>query len=132
MRRFWIVVSLVVATLVGRSAQAQLLDPDNKLLCWSCPSHNSHFITSAAFDLAVRPMPFLSKSWRQSPYGRIGLVAIGGTIYELNDMRQCLAFKPHCGSEVGRGFGLVDIVWDAAGAAAVELLQAGFKKILTH
>jgi len=120
---------VVMTALSAHRAQAQLLDPDNKLFCWSCPSHNSHFVVSAAFDLAVRPAPFLSKSWRQHPLGRLGLVAIGGVIYELNDMRQCLAYNPPCGSETGRGFGLLDIAWDAAGAAAVELVQAGIRKL---
>lgn len=122
-------VSLVLLAS-PRPARAQFFDPDNKLLCWSCPSHNDHFVVSAIFDLVIRPAPFLAKSWRQSPLKRIAIVTIGGTIYELNDFRMCATYHPQCGSEVGRGFGVVDIVWDAVGAAAVELAEAGVRKLL--
>jgi len=74
------------------------------------------------------PCPFYPKRGATARSARIAIVTIGGTIYELNDMRQCLVYQPHCGTESGRGFGLVDIVWDAAGAAAVELVEAGIKK----
>ena len=68
---------LVTSTFIPRASPAQFLDPDTKLFCWHCNSHNSHFIGGATADAALHVMPFVKKSW-ETPAGRIATVAIGG------------------------------------------------------
>src|SRR5947208_514097 len=68
---------LVTSTFVPRASPAQFLDPDTKVFCWHCNSHNSHFIGGATVDAALHVMPFVKKSW-ETPAGRIAPVAIGG------------------------------------------------------
>src|SRR3989454_10842251 len=75
---------LVTSTFIPRASPAQFLDPDTKLFCWQCNSHNSHFIGGATADAGLHVMPFVKKSW-ETPAGRIVTVAIGGVGLELAD-----------------------------------------------
>jgi hypothetical protein len=109
-----------------RPSSAQFLDPDNKVLCWHCNSHNSHFIGGAAADAALHVMPFVKQSW-ETPAGRIATVAIGGIGLEMADYVQCRQAHS-CGRE-DAGFGLIDLGYDVAGAVATELLMAGLKRV---
>ena len=43
---------LVTSTFIPRASPAQFLDPDTKLFCWHCNSHNSHFIGGVGLELA--------------------------------------------------------------------------------
>ena len=128
----WTIAAVVLCTtlVAARPAEAQFFDPDNKPGCWSCYSHNSHFAVSAVFDVAIRPMPIFAKSWRRAALGRVAIVTVGGILYEFNDYRTCATapWDP-CGSQVGRGFGPIDIMWDVLGAASVETVQFGLTQV---
>src|SRR5256885_4189439 len=117
-----LVAVLVTSTFTPRASPAQFLDPDTKLFCWHCNSHNAHFIGGATVDVALHVMPFLKKSW-ETPAGRVATVAIGGIGLEMADYVQCRQMHS-CGRE-DRGFGVVDLGYDIAGAVATELLVAG-------
>ncbi len=117
---------LVTSTFIPRASPAQFLDPDTKLFCWHCNSHNSHFIGGATAGAALHVMPFVKKSW-ETPAGRIATVAIGGVGLELADYVQCRQTHS-CGRE-DAGFGFVDLGYDVAGAVATELLIAGLKHV---
>ena len=130
MRWRWLAV-LVVLLCPLKPLRAQFLDPDNRITCWSCYGHRYHFMAGAAIDLAMRPAPFFAKSWRTHVIGRLGTVAALGTIYELNNYFGICAPAANnwpCGVG-GRGFSLLGLMYDVAGASASELLMAGLKKI---
>ena len=116
---------LVTSTFIPRASPAQFLDPDTKLFCWHCNSHNSHFIGGATADAALHVMPFVKKSWETRGPDRDG--RLGGVGLELADYVQCRQTHS-CGREVA-GFGFVDLGYDVAGAVATELLIAGLKHV---
>src|SRR5256885_9027093 len=72
-----LVAVLVTSTFTPRASPAQFLDPDTKLFCWHCNSHNAHFIGGATVDVALHVMAFLKKSW-ETPAGRGAAGGIGG------------------------------------------------------
>ena len=117
---------LAIAVCLPRTSLAQFLDPDTKVFCWHCNSHNAHFIGGATADAALHVMPFVKKSW-ETPAGRIATVAIGGVGLELADYVHCRQTHS-CGRE-DAGFGFVDLGYDVAGAVATELLIAGLKHV---
>ena len=43
LRRLVLPAALGIASVAPRAGVAQFLDPDNKILCWRCNSHDSHF-----------------------------------------------------------------------------------------
>src|SRR2546422_8898412 len=109
---------LVTSSFIPRASPAQFLDPDTKVFCWHCNSHNSHFIGGATADAALHVMPFVKKSW-ETPAGRIATVAIGGVGLELADYVHCRQTHS-CGRE-GAGVGFVDLGCDGGGAGGTGL-----------
>lgn len=128
------ILLLLMLLLLAAAAPARAqIDPDRSFTCWSCYSHNAHFMFGAGLDLAVRPMPFLAKSWRHSPIGRVGLVAVAGIGWELTDVAWCQDKRNVAHGNVvcavDSGFGIVDWTYDVAGAIATELLTAGLRRL---
>lgn len=105
-------------------SQAQFWDPDNKWTCWSCYDHNWHFSAGAALDVSTR-LPLFA--WRKTVIGRIGTVAVISTGYELVDAAVC--HKYHTCGTPDAGFGVVDLVYDIAGAIVTETIIGIGKKI---
>jgi len=126
MKRIWLVTLLILGFGAARPARAQFLDPDRAWTCWHCYSHNAHATISAGLTLSLRVMPFVKQSW-QRPVGRVAIIAIGGALYELQDWGQCT--QRHACGRPDAGFGLVDLAYDVAGAAALELLVSGVRRV---
>jgi len=124
----WLGILVLVATLtlIPRCGVSQFLDPDNKILCWHCNSHNAHFIGGATADAALHFMPFVKQSW-ETPARRVATVAIAGVGLELADYVQCR--QAHSCGRPDKGFGVIDLGYDLAGAAVTELLIAGLKRV---
>ncbi len=121
-----VVVALVNPLLVPRATAAQFFDPDSRVLCWTCNSHNYHFAGGATVGAMLRVMPFVKQSW-ETPAGRVATVAIAGAGWEMTDYLRCRQARS-CGRP-DAGFGLLDLTYDIAGAAAVELLLFGLKRV---
>lgn len=120
---------VLMALIFAQPARAQFLDPDAAWTCWACFSHDDHFAVGATLDLAVRA-PFIATRWRHSPIGRVALVGIIGTGYELLDYGGCLQ-RGDCG-QPDTGFGLVDLTYDVAGAISMELITATLRWLWRH
>jgi hypothetical protein len=124
--RLLLPAALGVAAAVPRAGAAQFFDPDNKILCWTCNSHGDHFAGGALTDAALHVMPFVKTSW-ETPGGRVAVVAVAGVGWELIDYAQCRQRRT-CGRQ-DHGFGVIDLAYDVAGAAALELVIAGLKRV---
>jgi len=122
-------VAVVAALLFGavRPASAQFFDTDNKILCWSCYSHNAHFAAGVALD-RFATLGLFAPSWRGSVVGRVAIAGIAGTAYEVLDFASCRR-RGDCGRP-DSGFGVIDIGYVVAGAVATELVMAGVKKLV--
>ena|ERR1041384_5201395 len=127
------VLGVLLLLAAPLKAQAVHFDPDNKWTCWSCYSHNAHFMGGVAADIIVRPLPFLTKSWRKSPVGRVALAGIIGTAWELTDVAWCQAKGNVAHGNVvcdyDQGFGRVDLAYVVAGAITTEVLNFGLKRL---
>ena len=79
-RRLWsalgVFMAFITPLLVPRATAAQFFDPDNRVLCWTCNSHNYHFAGGATVGAMLRVMPFVKQSW-ETPAGRVATVEIG-------------------------------------------------------
>ena len=126
LRRLVLPAALGIASVTPRAGVAQFLDPDNKILCWRCNSHDAHFAGGAVTDAALHVMPFVKTSW-ETPVGRVAVVAVAGVGWELVDYARCRQTRS-CGRP-DTGFGLVDLAYDVTGAAVIELVIAGLKRV---
>lgn len=123
----WLLTAIVLLFGAVKPAQAQILDPDNKILCWSCYSHNAHFAAGVAVN-RFATLGLFAPSWRGSAVGRVAIAGIAGTAYEFMDYAGCRR-RGDCGHP-DSGFGVIDIGYVVAGAVATELVTVGLKKIV--
>lgn len=91
-------------------------DPD---WCWTCKDTREHFGASAGIEGALI---LAAPKW--SPAARIGATTLIGAVFELG---QADMTRDRYGP--GYGFGVKDLIADAAGAASMELLFALAKKV---
>ena len=120
----WLLLSLGLLCLSASTANAQWLDPDN---CWTCSDSKQHFAAGAILNIAVRG-PYVTKSWNNTAYKRILLVAGVGATYELLQYYEARQLGRL--GKVGYGFSPKDLVLDVAGATATEVVIWGIRKIL--
>ena len=106
----------LVALIVPHAPlSAQHIDPDRQ---WDSDQWQ-HAATGAAIDLSLRG-PWLAPKW-QRWYTRVAITAVVGAAYEAVQS----VYDHNSGLEgTGYGFGVLDIVADAAGALAAEAATA--------
>ncbi len=113
---------LFVAALFPAAARAQYLDPDR---CWNCLDKQLHFVAGASIDVIVRG-PWTAPTWRNTAFKRIALTCAVGAAYEAVQVAEAVAEHR---SGPGYGFSPLDLAADCAGAAGMELLWAGVRRL---
>ena len=125
MKRIVVVWAVLLGIMAAAArAQQQFFDPDTRLLCWACYSHNGHFAGGVVVDAVVH-LPIAG--WHKTAGGRIATVAVVGAAYELLDYGQCRKSRS-CG-QPDRGFGVIDLLYVTAGAVATEAVHAAAKRL---
>lgn len=116
--------AIALSVFTPRPAHAQrLLDPD-----WNWHGRDSYFHATAGalLDVSMRA-GYIAPSWRKSPVRRVALVILVGAVYE--GVETLSAWENKTSGTPGYGFGFKDLMCDAAGAVAVELVVAIGKKV---
>jgi opacity protein-like surface antigen len=113
----------VLAALATPASAQRLLDPD-----WNWHGRDSYFHATAGalIDVSMRA-GYIAPSWRKSPIKRVALVVLVGAAYE--GVETLSAWENKTSGTRGYGFGFKDLLCDAAGAVAVELVVAIGKKV---
>lgn len=119
----WLLLILGLLCFSPSKANAQWLDPDN---CWNCLDSKHHFIAGAILDVAARG-PFVAKSWNNTAWKRVLLVAGVGATYEFMQLYE--AKQTGTLGQPGYGFSLKDLSLDIGGAVASEILIWSLPKI---
>jgi len=117
-------LALLLGVFTPRPAHAQrLLDPD-----WDWHGRDSYFHAGAGalLDVSMRA-GYIAPSWRKSPVKRVALVILVGAAYE--GVETLSAWENSTSGQKGYGWGFKDLICDAAGAVAMELVVAIGKKI---
>lgn len=101
----------------------KLLDPD-----WNWHGRDSYFHAGAGalLDVSMRA-GYIAPSWRKSPVKRVALVILVGAAYE--GVETLSAWENKTSGTPGYGFGFKDLICDAAGAIATELVVAIGKQV---
>lgn len=118
--------TLLLLLLIGAPAALpaqHLLDPD-----WNWHGRDSYFHATAGalLDVSMRA-GYIAPSWRKSPVKRVALVVLVGAAYE--GVETLSAWENKTSGTPGYGFGFKDLLCDAAGAVAVELVVAIGRKV---
>lgn len=98
-----------------------MFDPD---WVWNADQWQ-HMAAGAALVVLMRG-PYITESWRESFWGRVGLVAVIGAAYEGLQLFE--ASQTGMLGQPGYGFGPLDLIADVAGALVVE----GIWSLLKH
>lgn len=116
-------LGLALLCLPAALPAQKLLDPD-----WNWHGRDSYFHAGAGvlLDVSMRA-GYIAPSWRKSPVKRVVLVVLVGAAYE--GVETLSAWENKTSGTPGFGWGFKDLICDAAGAVAVELVVAIGRKV---